>query len=104
LENKSRSAFLFALNCPRDRRSAEPPSKPGPLLIVRHDESIPCGFVCLLLWTNPWRTEGDSNPRYAMNVYTLSRRAPSTTRPPVLFEPANRNACKAKSAILAEVV
>ena len=32
-----------------------------------------------------WRTEGDSNPRYAMNVYTLSRRAPSTARPPVLL-------------------
>ncbi len=30
-----------------------------------------------------WRTEGDSNPRYACDVYTLSRRAPSTTRPPV---------------------
>src|SRR5699024_7599648 len=30
-----------------------------------------------------WRTERDTNPRYAMNVYTLSRRAPSTTRPPV---------------------
>ncbi len=33
-----------------------------------------------------WRTEGDSNPRYAINVYTLSRRAPSTTRPPVLMD------------------
>jgi phage-related protein len=27
-----------------------------------------------------WRRERDSNPRYAINVYTLSRRAPSTTR------------------------
>lgn len=35
-------------------------------------------FDCFL-----WRTEGDSNPRYALNVYTLSRRAPSTARPPV---------------------
>src|SRR6188472_4003566 len=26
------------------------------------------------------RRERDSNPRYAMNVYTLSRRAPSTAR------------------------
>ncbi len=25
----------------------------------------------------------DSNPRYAFDVYTLSRRAPSTTRPPL---------------------
>lgn len=32
-----------------------------------------------------WRTEGDSNPRYAYHVYTLSRRAPSTARPPVLL-------------------
>src|SRR5690606_31517869 len=32
-----------------------------------------------------WRTEGDSNPRYAIHVYTLSRRAPSTARPPVLI-------------------
>ena len=30
-----------------------------------------------------WRRERDSNPRYAMNVYTLSRRAPSTTRTPL---------------------
>ncbi len=27
-----------------------------------------------------WRRARDSNPRYAINVYTLSRRAPSTTR------------------------
>ncbi len=25
----------------------------------------------------------DSNPRYPFGVYTLSRRAPSTTRPPL---------------------
>ena len=30
-----------------------------------------------------WRRGRDSNPRYAINVYTLSRRAPSTTRPPL---------------------
>jgi hypothetical protein len=28
-----------------------------------------------------WRSRRDSNPRYAFDVYTLSRRAPSTTRP-----------------------
>ena len=28
-----------------------------------------------------WRRERDSNPRYAINVYTLSRRAPSATQP-----------------------
>ena len=27
-----------------------------------------------------WRRRRDSNPRYAINVYTLSRRAPSTAR------------------------
>jgi hypothetical protein len=30
-----------------------------------------------------WRRERDSNPRYAFDVNTLSRRAPSTTRPPL---------------------
>ena len=30
-----------------------------------------------------WRRERDSNPRYAVSVYTLSRRAPSTTRTPL---------------------
>jgi len=30
------------------------------------------------------RRERDSNPRYALDVYTLSRRAPSTTRTPLL--------------------
>ena len=29
-----------------------------------------------------WRRERDSNPRYVA-VYTLSRRAPSATRPPL---------------------
>ncbi len=28
-----------------------------------------------------WRRRWDSNPRYGVTVYTLSRRAPSTTRP-----------------------
>lgn len=28
----------------------------------------------------------DSNPRYAFGVYTLSRRAPSTTRPPLYYK------------------
>ena len=28
----------------------------------------------------------DSNPRYAFDVYALSRRAPSTARPPILWE------------------
>ena len=42
----------------------------------------------------PWRTERDSNPRYAINVYSLSRGAPSATRPPVhrFGEPSARRA------------
>ena len=35
------------------------------------------GLFCI------WRRERDSNPRYAINVYTLSRRAPSATRTPL---------------------
>ena len=30
-----------------------------------------------------WRRERDSNPRYGVTVYTLSRRAPSATRTPL---------------------
>ena len=33
-----------------------------------------------------WRRGRDSNPRYAINVYTLSRRATSTTHPPLRFD------------------
>jgi hypothetical protein len=32
-----------------------------------------------------WRRGRDSNPRYGITVYTLSRRAPSTTRTPLRF-------------------
>ena len=32
-----------------------------------------------------WRRDRDSNPRSAFGAYTLSRRAPSTTRPSLLF-------------------
>ena len=31
-------------------------------------------------WTFYWRRERDSNPRYAINIHTLSRRAPSAAR------------------------
>jgi site-specific DNA recombinase len=34
-----------------------------------------------------WRSRRDSNPRYAFDVYTLSRRAPSTTRPLLRMTP-----------------
>src|SRR6185369_4687116 len=32
-----------------------------------------------------WRSGRDSNPRYGFAVYSLSRRAPSTTRPPLRY-------------------
>ena len=32
------------------------------------------------------RRDGDSNPGYPFGVYTLSRRASSTTRAPLLFQ------------------
>ena len=35
-----------------------------------------------------WRMEWDSNPRYAFDVYALSRRAPSTARPSIRYRPA----------------
>ena len=37
---------------------------------------------------NLLRREGDSNPRYPLGVYTLSRRASSTTRAPLLVRGA----------------
>ena len=44
-------------------------------------------FYCNLLFLkNFWQRGRDSNPRYAMNVYTLSRRATSTTHPPLRFD------------------
>jgi hypothetical protein len=40
--------------------------------------------------TRMWRRERDSNPRWAFDPYTLSRGAPSTTRPSLRGRPANR--------------
>jgi hypothetical protein len=42
-----------------------------------------------LLCIAPWRRLRDSNPRYPLEVYTLSRRAPSTTRTSLLLKAAN---------------
>ncbi len=45
------------------------------------------GTICYLCLKNGpatgWRRERDSNPRDGITAYTLSRRAPSTTRPPL---------------------
>ena len=38
---------------------------------------------CTGLLKMQWRSGRDSNPRYGFAVYSLSRRAPSTTRPPL---------------------
>ena len=48
------------------------------------------GLVCLLsgIVRLVLRREGDSNPRYPLGVYTLSRRASSTTRAPLLVRGA----------------
>lgn len=43
------------------------------------------------------RRERDSNPRYALGVYTLSRRASSTTRASLQYVcnlPSSQNGCK----------
>ncbi len=46
-------------------------------------------FICFLSFIRLMffilRREGDSNPRYPLGVYTLSRRASSTTRASLLF-------------------
>ncbi len=44
-----------------------------------------------------WRRGRDSNPRYGVTVYTLSRRAPSTARPPLRFSATARRSRSAKS-------
>src|SRR5690606_3191522 len=45
-----------------------------------------------------WRRGRDSNPRYAINVYTLSRRAPSTTRTPLRIPVTGR--CQFRGALM----
>ena len=45
-----------------------------------------------------WRRGWDSNPRYGVTVYTRSRRAPSTTRPPPLQERGAQNSDDATPA------
>ncbi len=46
----------------------------------------------------------DSNPRYAFDVYTLSRRAPSTTRPPLfLIFPKKRDGQITKKMLYGEI-
>ncbi len=47
----------------------------------------------------------DSNPRYAFDVYTLSRRAPSTTRPPLslFFSLKNKDEQITKKMLKSEI-
>jgi hypothetical protein len=45
------------------------------------EPSLSCIFKILM--AGSWRSGRDSNPGYAFGVYSLSRRAPSTTRPPL---------------------
>ena len=46
---------------------------------LRINKKAPANYAGAFLFI--WRRERDSNPRYAINVYTLSRRAPSATQP-----------------------
>ena len=47
-----------------------------------------------------WRRERDSNPRYGDTVYTLSKRAPSATRPPLRKRRDNRQGpCPAQALL-----
>ena len=48
-------------------------------LIPRISQALHMNFL-LCRKIKKWRRERDSNPRYAINVHTLSRRAPSTAR------------------------
>ena len=54
------------------RRGLHPGSHP---ISIGHKKTGKSRFLYI------WRRERDSNPRYAINVYTLSRRAPSATQP-----------------------
>ena len=43
-------------------------------------------IYCFHICYRQLRREGDSNPRYPLGVYTLSRRASSTTRASLLMQ------------------
>jgi hypothetical protein len=46
-----------------------------------------------------WRRGRDSNPRYGITVYTLSRRAPSTTRTPLQIFVLRYSRCSLRSGL-----
>ncbi len=50
----------------------------NPNLYSLFTTKLPRGEFCC-----KWRIERDSNPRYALDVHTISNRAPSTTRPSI---------------------
>ena len=50
----------------------------NPNLYSLFTTKLPRGELCC-----KWRIERDSNPRYALDVHTISNRAPSTTRPSI---------------------
>ena len=66
------------------------------------------GVKHIIHWFTPFlRKEGDSNPRYPLGVYTLSRRASSTTRASFLVSPNVHNlyvglklVCKNRTLVL----
>ena len=63
----------------------------------------PLDFCVFWVWmgcleTGRWRSGRDSNPRYAFGVYSLSRRAPSTTRPPLRMPGRQRPSVRGAAA------
>lgn len=54
-------------------------------LTVRYEIIKPLRTLSEMKENEIWRTGRDSNSRYAINVNSLSKRAPSATRPPVRF-------------------
>ena len=53
-------------------------------LDIFYHSLIVYGKIIIRIGQQLTRKEGDSNPRNALGVYTLSRRASSTTRAPFL--------------------
>ena len=77
------------LSCPFVEPSV---SRSNRSLGANTNEKAPKGgfFICI------WRRVRDSNPRWAFDPYTLSRGAPSTTRPTLRRRTCQGSACEGK--------
>ncbi len=90
LQKRRRYRSAMSRTGSRIRRSAHPPRSEGTALPTLAGPIGRKPLKCLALpirygcrRTAKWRSGRDSNPRYGFAVYSLSRRAPSTTRPPL---------------------